>query len=252
MHLESYRQYLSNEFERRKARNASYSLRAFARDLNVSASRISEAMSGKRGISIRLAEQLIEKIGLEEDAAEIFKLSVVAEHSRSKIQKARAKKELSEILTDVNTQIIQTQTIVDWVTDAVLKLNERESVADNVGKISDALEVPQFMIINSLRFLTRLGLIRGSQKFKTYLESRGAGRRLNVDYLQIIERAQKAYGQNKTDDNFNQQTFLIQKTDLKKVNQILLKSLNEIRKLEIKNKNAKLVYVAMQVFSVEK
>lgn len=253
MKLENYRHYLQNEFEKRKVRNPHYSLRAFARDLGASPSRISEAINGKRGISLKLASQLIQKLGIEGYDAQIFRLSVEAEHSRSQLQKNQAQEKLQQALSAPPEQAPKTITMVDWVAEALLKMNDRELVADQVEKVSDKLGLPQFMVVHSLRFLTRLGLIKGAKNFKTYLANRGQGRRLNVDYTQILEQAQKAYALNGfSQEGFQHQAFLLEKKDLARAQKILLQSLLEIQKLEKKTKSSKVVFVANQIFSVEK
>ena len=252
MKFESYRHYLEREFERRRIRNPHYSLRAYARDLETTPSRLSEALNGKRGISIELAQQLIEKLGLEGIDAEIFLLSVEAEHSRSKKKKDVAREKLKETLASVPKEQPKTLTIVDWVAEALLKMSERESVTDNIEEVARKLDVPQFMVIESLRFLTRLGFIAGGKRFKTYLQNRGKGRKLNVDYIQILEQAQKVYSASVSDNFFQHEAFLLDEKDMEKAYRILQKAVEEIRKLETKSKNSKVAFVANQIFSVER
>ena len=103
----------------------------------------------------------------------------------------------------------------------------------------------------ALRFLTRLGFISNGQKFKTYLQSRGTGRKLNVDYNQIIEQAHKAYAGDAIDNQFHHDVFLIEKKNMDKASRILRRAVNEIGKLESQSKNSKVVFVANQIFSVE-
>ena len=52
------------EFERRKAKNESYSLRAFARDLGLTSGRLSQYFSGKRRITIAVGRIISENLGL--------------------------------------------------------------------------------------------------------------------------------------------------------------------------------------------
>lgn len=251
MKLENYRHYIQSEFETRRIRNPHYSLRAYARDLNVSPSRISEALSGKRGISADLAQKLIKSLGLKGIDAEIFLLSVEAEHSRSKKHKAQAQAKLKETLASVPEIPPKTFTIVDWITDALLKMNEREPVINHAERAADQLGVPQFMVTKSLRFLTRLGFISGAKNFKTYLKSRGQGRKLNVDYVQILEQAQKAYSGSVSDNHFQHEVLLLEKKDMEKAHRILQRAIGEIRKLETKSKSSKVVFIANQIFTVE-
>ncbi len=50
--------FLQDEFERRRARNARYSLRAFARALEIDHSTLSKKVRGKRAVPDRTLEQL--------------------------------------------------------------------------------------------------------------------------------------------------------------------------------------------------
>lgn len=251
MKLENYRHYIQSEFENRRIRNPNYSLRAFARDLKTSPSRLSEAINGKRGISAKLAQGIARALALEGIDEEIFLLSVEAEHSRSEKQRRIAQEKLKRTL-DATDAAPKTFTIVDWIAEALLKMNERESVATNIERVSAKLDVPQFMAVEALRFLTRLGFINNAQKFKTYLQSRGKGRKLNVDYTQILEQAHKAYVGSITDNYFHHDVFLLEKKDMNKASRILRNALDEIRNLESQSKNSKVVFVANQIFSVEK
>lgn len=252
MKLESYQHYLESEFENRKIRNPSYSLRAFARDLQTSPSRLSEALNGKRGISIDLARRMIRNLKLEGVDSEIFILSVEAQHSRSSKQKSIAQKKLEDTLKTTFYNPQKTFTIVSWVAEALLKMNERDNVTDNIEKAAEKLGVPIFMATESLRFLARLGFISGTKKFKTYLKSRGKDRKLNVDYIQILEQAQKSYSSNVGHGYFQHSAFLLDKRSTEKAYQILEQAIVEIKKLETNSKKSKVVFIANQIFSVEK
>ncbi|MGZ3742807.1 MAG: TIGR02147 family protein [Pseudobdellovibrionaceae bacterium] len=252
MKLENYRHYLLSELENRKVRNPHYSLRAFARDLQTSPSRLSEALNGRRGISSELGSKFIKNLGLIGIDAEVFRLSVDAEHARSRSERHVSQQKLREALDSVSETPLKTFTIVDWVADAVLKMNEREPVVDQVKKVALKLDVPQFMVVEALRFLTRLGFISGTKRFKTYLKNRGEGRKLNIDYVQILEQARKSYGSKNSSNFFCHEPILLEKREYEKAVFIMQKALAEIRKLETKTKNSKVFFIANQIFSVEK
>lgn len=252
MQLETYRQYLQGEFEKRKVKNPFYSLRAFARDMDVSPSRLSEAINEKRGISLDMANRLIKKLGLDGRDADIFRLSVEAEHSRSTTQKKKAKQDLKSVLEASPEIPMKTFTVVDWVAEAVLKMSERDGVASEPEKIAHKLNVPQFMVVGALRFLTRLGLVKGTKQYRTYLEERGKGRRLNVDYTQILEQAHKAYVASKSDSElFHHQALLLDPKDMTKAQKLILDCFKNLQALEKKTKGSKVVFAAMQLFSIE-
>lgn len=253
MAYENYRHYILGEFERRKVRNPAYSLRALARDLEVSPSRLSEALNARRGLSLQMAEHLIRKLELQGREAEVFRLSVAAEHARSAQEKSRARAQLVQLLQEAPRLAPKTFTMVDWVTEVVLKMSERPGALEEPERIASRLDVPSFMVVGALRFLTRLGLVRGLDGYRTYLEDRGLGRRLNVDHAQVLERAQKAYvGGVAAADLFHHQALLLEPRDLEKARVLVLDCFAELKKLEKKTKAAKVVFAAAQVFTVEK
>ena len=61
-----YQKYLKDEFERRKQRNSSYSLRAYARDLELPSSKLSQYLTGDCGISGKKAGEIARKLVLSE------------------------------------------------------------------------------------------------------------------------------------------------------------------------------------------
>ncbi|MGZ3699878.1 MAG: helix-turn-helix domain-containing protein, partial [Bdellovibrionota bacterium] len=59
-----YSELLNEAFAERKAKNPSYSLRAFARYLAISAAALSQVLSRKRDLSKRNALKVAERLGL--------------------------------------------------------------------------------------------------------------------------------------------------------------------------------------------
>lgn len=59
------RDYILIEYELRKARNKSYSLRAFARDLGIAPSTLNEILKNKYGLSPRLVERFAKHLNLD-------------------------------------------------------------------------------------------------------------------------------------------------------------------------------------------
>ncbi len=57
--------YLTQELMNRCKRNSSYSMRAFAQGLGMSASALSMVLSGKRQLSRLAAERIADKLGLD-------------------------------------------------------------------------------------------------------------------------------------------------------------------------------------------
>lgn len=82
------------ELEKRKARNKLYSLRAFARDLGVRSSRLSEIFNGKAGLSPDKASKYAKNLNLSKEDTDLFLDLVESVHARSKVAKEMAKERL--------------------------------------------------------------------------------------------------------------------------------------------------------------
>ena len=91
----NYRQILGEELERRCKRNPSYSLRSFARDLNLSVGSISKVLSGKQGLSASKAKQISKLLDLGDSETELFCTLVESSHARAKVNRDLALKRLS-------------------------------------------------------------------------------------------------------------------------------------------------------------
>ena len=83
----SISEFLTAEFSKRKLRNETYSLRAFARDLAVSPSRLSEVLSGQHGLSEKTADLIAAKLRLKPREREFWRDLILSESSRN--QKVR-------------------------------------------------------------------------------------------------------------------------------------------------------------------
>lgn len=243
-----YRDFLLREFDKRRARNAFYSLRAYARDLELSPSRLSEVLNRKKGLSMAVAQDVSRKLGLDAITEKTFVLSVQANHARSKAEKKNASQLLEQHLKAKKESPLKTETIVNWVTEAILKMSQRRGESIEVDVLAKKLSVPKFSIIDSMRFLRRLGFI-SAEKGKAYLSHRGEGRRLNVDYEQILEQARKSLlTQGK---NFQHEAFLLEEKNIEQAQQLINKCFAEIKELESKSKKSRFYFLSTQLFSPE-
>lgn len=74
-----YIQIIKDEFEERKSKNPSYSLRAFAKNLNIDPSSLSSILSNKRALPLSKADGFIVKLKLNEDKSQIFMRSLLSQ-----------------------------------------------------------------------------------------------------------------------------------------------------------------------------
>ena len=247
-----YRTTLKNEFELRRGRNAFYSLRAFARDLGLSPARLSEVLASKKGISSEAAESIASKLSLDRDEKELFRLSVDELHSRSKSGKALAKAKLKVAVDAASSLKPKLSTIVGWSTDAIYKQSQRDGFKSDPEAISRSLEIPVHWVNGAVRFLTRLGLWVNTPAEKAYIAHRALGKRLHIDYEQILEQARKSYLlQKNAADYFEHSVLLLEEKDLKRAKTLVANCFVELKKLEKKSKKAKVHFLAAQLFCLE-
>ena len=89
-------------------KNKSYSLRAFARDLKISPSRLSEILSNKQGLSPKKALEIGKSLKYSQKKLDWFCNLVGAEYSRSPYIKAQSKEKLAPFKNGVQTDLYST------------------------------------------------------------------------------------------------------------------------------------------------
>ena len=144
-------------------KNTSYSVRAFARDLECSPAFISDILNEKKGISPKTSQKLSGKIYNNADESQYFINLCNAAFSRSLETKKGAAKEVARYRAIKKYQIIKEdmfKIIGDWQSFAVLEsidiLGDRAD-EQTIGSMLD-LETAQTKLI--LRRLTNVGLVK--------------------------------------------------------------------------------------------
>jgi uncharacterized protein (TIGR02147 family) len=119
-----YRSFLANELKRRQSRNSAYSLRAFSRDLGINASRTTEILHGKEGLSVDRAVHIADQLKLGEAEKSLFIDLVQSEHSRSKISREAARERVKNRLASFPILCGDEEFLLlaDWYNTAILEL----------------------------------------------------------------------------------------------------------------------------------
>jgi uncharacterized protein (TIGR02147 family) len=159
----NYIDILNEQLEVRSARNSNYSLRAFARDLELSPSRLSQILNKKKGLSEKAAEALAMKLGLNTREKEYFVLSAKSQHSRSLKDKAEATKDLKEILAPkLQSKEIDNREFElahSWYHMAILELMELKDYEHSVEWFAKKLKIKKVIVKNALERLEKIGWI---------------------------------------------------------------------------------------------
>jgi len=162
--MQSYLDTLKATLTSRMARNAKYSLRALARDLGVTSARLSEVLSGKKGLSRKSGLQIAIKLGLNENEKQDFCDSIEASHSRSPVAKKLAQKRLQERLeTKTNWRVLKTdnfRVISEWYYLTILELMRLPSYVDKPEWIAEKLDLKSIQVKLALERLEKYGHIK--------------------------------------------------------------------------------------------
>lgn len=157
-----YRDYLKAEFRKRTSGNPLYSLRAFARDLKLAPSRVSEILAGKQGLSLKKAHEVAGLLKLDSEEAANFTDSVEALHSKIPAKAIAAAQRISmrfqqpDVVTIANDSF---QTISEWHHLAILQLFELKKFRPFEDEIARLLGLDRAKIDEAVDRLIRLGML---------------------------------------------------------------------------------------------
>lgn len=142
---QNVRQILLKEFLSAQARNPQFSMRAYSKKVGITQSAISEILSGKRKITVRMAMKIMQGLGLAPDEID-------------EIIKKVGGKNISE-RTFQPLDIDTFHLISDWHYFAILSLAETEDFVSSAEWIAKRLNLSVTKAQEALGRLDRLGLL---------------------------------------------------------------------------------------------
>lgn len=159
--IHDYRTLLKEELEGRLKRNPRYSLRSFARDLNLSSARVSEILRGKSGLSRDRALDIARRLGLNTVETDYFADLVDSAHARSKVKRELARIRIQKHVVPFAQQIQMDafKIVSDWYHFAILELTEVRGFKSDPLWIAQALGISAMEVKIALERLERLELI---------------------------------------------------------------------------------------------
>jgi uncharacterized protein (TIGR02147 family) len=178
-------QYLLQEFERRTLANPNYSLRAFARDLEIHSGTLSSILNQRRVVGTKTLTHIMKKLPLS--AVEKKKIvSALMMPTQTEIAKPHLLDE--EVLS----------VIKDWEHYAILAYLQMGKGKKSPGDIAKALDLPQPKFLRAITNLEKTGLIkREGNLLKGTHNSLGTSRgipspALREAHVQYIDKAKSA------------------------------------------------------------
>lgn len=157
---DGYRKFLLDELRRRERNNPAYSLRAFARDLNVSASRLSEVFSGKCGISRKRALDFSKKLRLTSEDEAIFIDMVDIEHTRSQLSRKWAEERLRAKLLDAKAlREEELSALSEWYYLPLIELLQTNNAVSTPEFLASRLGITPEQATKAIETLLEMNLV---------------------------------------------------------------------------------------------
>lgn len=152
-----YRQKLNESFVLRKSRRSSYSLRGFARDLDILAPTLSSVMKGHRSLPFVLAIKVSDRLELDKTSRELFLESVI-EEKKIKPQRRVKKRVLQRALSlkdELHEEVLSTPLYFSVL--SFLRLDIPSKTPSDVARFFGITESRASFIIERLY---RLGMLK--------------------------------------------------------------------------------------------
>ncbi len=259
---DNYRRYFIESFENRSLRNPSYSMRAFARDLGLGTSTLSEILQGKYGLSKSKVEIVVKALQLSEKQGEHFLDLVVRDHSRSLKERDEASQRVQErIKGSMQTMTLDSfRTISEWYHLALLELLILPEFKNETGWMARKLNIPEITVHEALERMERLGMIeRKGKKILPTDDFSAIGNETPSELIrkfhrQVLEKAIVALDEQTVSERESSSTiFAISKADLPKAKKKLVQFRREFATLLSKSPDKDDVYcLGIQFFSLLK
>lgn len=230
--LADYRGFLDRAFQGRVRRNPDYSLRAFARDLGFPASKLSEIMRGRCGLSRKSGLRIAEKIRLSPEETEYFLTLIESEHARSPSRKKRAQELLERqkaLRSFAEMDLDRFRIISDWHHFAILELTETQGFRSNAKWVADRLGITEEQARAAIDRLLENGLLKensADEWVQTHANlatpSGIPSREIREHHRQIIELAQGSLDATPIQErDFSTMTFAFDPSQMEKARQLI-------------------------------
>jgi uncharacterized protein (TIGR02147 family) len=149
---------LRQEFSRRIAKNARYSLRAFAKALDVQPSILSRAMNGGKTMTVATAQRIAERLAMAPEARAEFVASVGESQPQGRRRSPKAAKPARRApvgLVDEDTF----SAVADWHHYAILEATYLEDFRSDPAWIAARFGLTHAQVSEAIARLERLGLL---------------------------------------------------------------------------------------------
>jgi uncharacterized protein (TIGR02147 family) len=169
-HTSYFRKKLKEELASRCSRNSRYSIRAFARALQIDVGALSRVLAGKQIPSFKLAQKIVDGLGLDKEERRIFLTSLAESQRERGLQRLSpifAAFEESPKAKELSLEMYRV--IADWYHAAILELTFVDEFQSNPRWIAKELGITIAEAKLAMERLVEFGLLgeKNGKLFKT-------------------------------------------------------------------------------------
>lgn len=166
-----YRNYLKDVYETRVKKNSRYSLRSYARDLNITPQSLSLVLKNKRKISLNTGARIAEKLNLSSKASGYLMDLISSSDSKTNQTKVIFQRRINSESKKNITAYEQLDSekfkvISGWQHYAILELMDTIDYCPEISFIAKRLGLSNKEVIIALDRLKKIGLIEDTVVFK--------------------------------------------------------------------------------------
>lgn len=255
----NYIEILKQCFNEISLRNLHYSLRAFARDLQMSPSQLSEVLSGKANISLKKAEQIAQQLKFSKEDANFFYHLVELVHADEKQKNQLALEVFNYDSSYVKISNEAYNDISEWHNLAFLELICLDNFQNNhawiSAKLGITIEQTQKMItdLSNSKLIEEVdGKLKKTYDFYVLPNGNGSQKARNLINT-TFQKASKALSDYDSKERDFSATFIhIKKDDLSEISEKIKCFRRElIREYESKEKTDSVHMLSIQLFRAD-
>ncbi|MBC7465864.1 MAG: DUF4423 domain-containing protein [Bdellovibrio sp.] len=256
----SYRDLIKEEFAARIKKNKSYSLRAFARDLNISIGYLSMIFNGKRHLSLNGAMQITQRLQWSLPDQAYFVSLLEAENPKTEINKNFANERIQKIKRDhqkysqVDLDVFTSISV--WYYGAIYTLLTMREFKGTVSAISKKLNLQKTDVEVALQCLKRLGFVRVEKAvwhaISDNLKVKSApSSAIRFYHRQMLDRASKALEEQKFEEReFSNITLTVDPSQIDLAKKKISEFQSEMAQLLEGKKDTELYQLSVQLFKL--
>ncbi len=160
--IEDYRVFLNTKYHDRCEKNPNYSLRSFARDLEMNPSCLCNVLKGKQGLSPKSAQKIAENLKLSSTEKKLFCNLAEAQHARNPLKRklATIRAEHSQIWEEYKIRDDIFKVIADWYHFAIVELLYLKDFEYSIPWMARKLNIFEHEASEAIQRMLSLGLIK--------------------------------------------------------------------------------------------